>query len=366
MGSQHGPARVCGSRDASHRIRRRTTGESSVSSARMRQAGLGLAIVLFSAAPARATTCMYGTSYNDPDIHGPCFVDAIAGCPIHLVMPQAPPPVELTPTVLRNGQLVSVSSATMVVGTVAPTITTIDYYSCDCHRTTAAMTFNELALTLTGALAGDVVSVGGREITIKRWVGVLLVLLLAFPLADAAPARGPGKNFWRILVKPGGKWILYLAQKDKLDEELALTINTYDVRKVAGADVARLRGAINTPQPDDFDLQPFSQVAVTAAGIYLLRANMNDAMIAEALKHEPSFPDPPKAAHKTDGVKDEFVELHDNAIVCVGFRGPPHACIDYCSAEMCVSATEGIVRLSGAWAPFDHQFAQKKFWKRPP
>ena len=119
-----------------------------------------------SASPARATTCTYGITYHDPYIHGPCFVDAIEGCPIHLVMPHAPPPVALSPIVFRNGEVVTVAATTALVGSLAPTIMTIDYSSCDCHRQTFAMEFDELALTLTGARGGDVVSVAGRDITI--------------------------------------------------------------------------------------------------------------------------------------------------------------------------------------------------------
>jgi hypothetical protein len=132
----------------------------------MRYASLGFAIALVTAPPAHATTCSYAISYIDPTIHGACFIDAVAGCPIHLVMPHAPPPVELAPAVFRNGQLITVSATTALVGTLSPMITTIDYSSCDCHQTTSAMQFDQLAVTLTGALAGDVVSVGGHEIAI--------------------------------------------------------------------------------------------------------------------------------------------------------------------------------------------------------
>ena len=110
--------------------------------------------------------CTYSSSYNDPFSGGPCFVDAIAGCPIHLVMPHAQPPVDVMPEVLRNNTPVTVTSSTAVVGEVSPIVTSIDYYSCTCDRTTGPMQFDELAVTITGARAGEEVLVAGQAVTI--------------------------------------------------------------------------------------------------------------------------------------------------------------------------------------------------------
>jgi hypothetical protein len=54
----------------------------------MRHVCLGLtSVMLASSAAADADPmCSYTTAYSDPGIHGACFVDATAGCPIHLVM----------------------------------------------------------------------------------------------------------------------------------------------------------------------------------------------------------------------------------------------------------------------------------------
>lgn len=128
---------------------------------------LGFGIVMLAASTADAgPICMYSSSYNDPFFGGACFVDAVEGCPVHLVLPHEPPPVDLMPTVYRDGQVVTVTSTTAVVGSTTQPIETIDYYSCDCTRTTEMIQFDELALTITGARAGDMVDVGGTEITI--------------------------------------------------------------------------------------------------------------------------------------------------------------------------------------------------------
>src|SRR5262245_3787504 len=132
----------------------------------MRLASLGLVIVLGSTSPARAAMCTYGVSYIDPVIHGACFVDAVAGCPVHVVLLFRPPQAEITPTVFCDGKVISVASTAVIIGIARLSITTFDYSSCDCCRTTTAMQFDEIVLTLTGVRAGDVVLLEGTEITI--------------------------------------------------------------------------------------------------------------------------------------------------------------------------------------------------------
>ena len=114
-----------------------------------------------------AVVCTYTTGYSEPDISGPCFVDAVAGCPVHLVQPHSLPPVMLNPLVFRDAQSVPVTSMTSVVGMTSATFTDVDYFSCDCTPFTATTDFDEISLTLTGANAGDTVAIDGVEITIE-------------------------------------------------------------------------------------------------------------------------------------------------------------------------------------------------------
>ena len=78
---------------------------------------------------------------------------------------------------------------------------------------------------------------------------------------------------------------------------------------------------------------------------------MGDAEIAKALKGKPLFEDPPRAYHTLSGDHLQFLEIHDRVLVCMGQRyvpPPGPRCIDYCGDnEICISATAGIVRLSG-------------------
>ena len=138
----------------------------------MIRAAILLAILGSVSVAHAATTCTYSTSYDQPGLDGVCFVDAVAGCPVHVVLPHEPTPPDLEPQVYdRNGQPVTVTATTSVVGSVAPVITTIDYDSCTCDRTTAPMAFDELAVQLAGAKAGDIVAFGGDSITIAPSTG---------------------------------------------------------------------------------------------------------------------------------------------------------------------------------------------------
>jgi hypothetical protein len=184
-----------------------------------------------------------------------------------------------------------------------------------------------------------------------RGLGLLLVaLLLSVAAADDTKI---GKGFWKILVKPNAKWVL----KDIIGEKNAtITVETYDVRKVAGADVARLRWTLRsgdqTTDVGDSSSGRYTEVAVTAAGLYILSADMDDAKVTEALKKKPSRSDPPRPYRGTKQNSGRFLAIR-NGLVCMGEEPLPDAgpCEDTCEGDVCISATSGVVELSGTWAP---------------
>jgi hypothetical protein len=118
------------------------------------------------------------------------------------------------------------------------------------------------------------------------WIGLVAVFLLGMPAE--ADKKKPAKGFWKILVRPGAKWVL----NNRIDEQMgrqsgsSITVETYDVRKVGDADVARLRWSMgdDTEALKATHAGPITQVAVTSAGLYLLWASMDDKAVAEALK----------------------------------------------------------------------------------
>lgn len=187
----------------------------------------------------------------------------------------------------------------------------------------------------------------------RCWIAVLAVVMLGLP-AQAGDRR-PAKGFWKILVKPKAKWVLHdTVAEDAAHKAATITVETYDVRKVGGADVARLRwthASGKDRQDIGGELKP-TQVAVTPAGIYLLGAELDDAAVAAALKRKPSRSDPPKPYKGTKQNQGRFLRIDDD-LVCIGEEPLPDAgdCADVCEAEVCFSSTEGVVRISGLAAP---------------
>lgn len=195
----------------------------------------------------------------------------------------------------------------------------------------------------------------------KRWIGLLLISVIALPPAGA-DSKKPGKGFWRILVKPHATWVLHETIKD--EDKRTIKVETYDVRKVAGADVARLRWTL-TSGKDSSDIGStdegrYTQVAVTQAGLYLLTQDMDDAKVADALKNKPSRSDPPKPYDGTKRNEGRYLHIRGNDLVCLG-EGPRPGdgdCPDTCFGEVCISGSAGVVELSGNWAPGVSAFAQ--------
>ncbi len=182
--------------------------------------------------------------------------------------------------------------------------------------------------------------------------------------AEANPKRGKkppaskkttaSKGFWKILVQPNAKWVL----TETLDEEpKTLTVETYDVRKIDNADVARLRWTVHegkaTRDVGDTNTGKYTQVAVTSAGLYLFDADADDAKIADRLKGKPSRSDPPKAYDGTKQNNWRYLRIENDDEVCLGtneFLPADGDCPDTCFAEVCLSRTKGVVELTGQWA----------------
>ena len=162
------------------------------------------------------------------------------------------------------------------------------------------------------------------------------------------------KGFYKILVKPNAKWLL---RETIGDDKRTITVETYDVRKLGDADVARLRWTLAQRDGSKEDIGSsdsgkYTQLAVTNAGLYILTAEMDDAKIAERLKGKPSRSDPPKPYDGTKQNDGRYLTVSER-LVCFGEGPLPDAgpCEDTCDATMCVAATDGVVKLFGNWAP---------------
>ena len=193
-------------------------------------------------------------------------------------------------------------------------------------------------------------------------IGILSMMLLALPL-DAAPRRKApagkvGKGFWKVLVQPHAKWVLHRSDDDA--GTATIEVETYDVRKVGSADVARLRWTYrnNADTAQDMSGSPgmFTQVAVTPAGLYLLDKSDDDAKVQKALAGKPSRSDPPRPYQGTKLNHGRYLTVDDGK-VCMGTGPEPGAgdCPDTCEGEVCMT-TRGVVEVSGTYAPEDGIF----------
>ncbi len=185
------------------------------------------------------------------------------------------------------------------------------------------------------------------------WIGCLVLAMSGAVRAEVV--RKPDKDFWKILVTPKAKWILFESD-DTARKGATITVETYDVRTLGKAQVARLRWTHKVDKSESSTigggvLQP-TQVAVTREGLYLLDADMDDAAVTVALKKKPSRSAPPKPYKGTKKNGGRYLTVHGGE-VCMGWAklaedGP---CEDVCENEVCFDATRGVTSISGFDAP---------------
>jgi len=191
---------------------------------------------------------------------------------------------------------------------------------------------------------------------LKTWVGCLVLAFAVVP-AQAEDKKAkvakkkvvPSKDFWKILVKPNAKWVL----KNEEDKKDIVTVETYDVRKVGDADVARLRWMHGKEDIGATEAGKPTQVAVTDKGLFLLNAKNDDAAIAKRLEGKPSRSSPPKEYKSTKTNGGRYISIADTGEVCMGEApaDPDFQCEDVCDAYICLSEAKGLVELQGLWAP---------------
>ena len=194
------------------------------------------------------------------------------------------------------------------------------------------------------------------------WLGGLAIAIGLVATARTSEAK-PGKDFWKILVKPNAKWVLANTTKN---DKSTVTIETYDVRKVGDADVARLRVTHRwgTGKDDAADNSGASglpvQVAVTAKGLYFLNDTKDDAKILAVIAGKPTRSSPPKAYKGTKKNNGRYLRI-DGDTVCMGEEPLDDAgeCADVCEGEICIDATAGVVSLHGTLSPNHDDYAQK-------
>jgi hypothetical protein len=193
---------------------------------------------------------------------------------------------------------------------------------------------------------------------------LLPLLLLVASAADAAPRKKPAaatpagvvkeakaSSVWEPLVVANARFVLHGGE----GESARIIVESYDVRTVKGAKVARLRwvveeGGARSPMGNSLP----TQIAVTKKGAWLLTDRLDDKAVGEALRGKPTFTDPPRAGHSDDG----YVRK-DGEAVCVGIGTPPETpCpAGVCHAEYCLEPGVGLTSMSGNYTPSAGKFA---------
>jgi hypothetical protein len=187
-------------------------------------------------------------------------------------------------------------------------------------------------------------------------------------LAIPEGGDGFGPGFWNGLVKAGARWEL-----TSPIGEGTVVAETYDVRPLAGAEVARLRWTFTGKDGKKQDVGDsaagrYTQLAVTPAGLYLLDADQDDAAVTTALAKKPARSDPPKPYGPTEQNQGRFLDLIRTSwgpVACLGV-GPVHDSEKPLRREfglVCVSPSAGVVRIDGKWTPTGGIFMSKAFEK---
>jgi hypothetical protein len=162
-----------------------------------------------------------------------------------------------------------------------------------------------------------------------RGIPLLVVLLAACSHAGKPPAgvveakaaaAKPGAPRWAVLAQPA-RWVLH-GPSDSGEPVPDLVIETYDIRTVGGAQVARLRWS-EDGQP--YPSAPVTQIAVTAAGAFFLDAGADDAAVTAALAGKPSITDPLQPMPASTSADGRYLEVRQEDVVCIGEGPPPDA-----------------------------------------
>jgi hypothetical protein len=179
------------------------------------------------------------------------------------------------------------------------------------------------------------------------------------PLGDGAK---PG--LWQPLVAASTTWkLINYNIRTEPNEDDAVIVTNYDLRRVGSAAVARLRWKTSGGEDvGDGEHLP-QQVAVSGNKVWFLPLNAEDAAVSQALARKPTFVDPPAEVHPTRKNKWRWVHTSsgkNGPITCVGHYQPQgDDCEDTCAGMVCFSAKYGVVAVEGTSSPNFEYYALK-------
>jgi hypothetical protein len=205
------------------------------------------------------------------------------------------------------------------------------------------------ALARRGGASAALISCGGwRD---QGWDGGLVDV--AGCKVGPLPAAPPVPRPWATLVRPDARWELVG------DGGAHLTVETDDVRAIGDAQVARLRGLIDGDVVDMGRHGLPAQVAVTAAGIWFLDGDDDDAAIAHTIATTPpTYADVPALTEPSAVDFARVWRTGAGVAYCVGHRDPQRDCEPDTCNMACFAPDAGVVLLTGDDAPRGYMFSQ--------
>jgi hypothetical protein len=202
-----------------------------------------------------------------------------------------------------------------------------------------------------------------------RFAMVLLFVLVpaATLLGKTKPKVKPAKT--AAVAKPSIYAPLVEARRFSLSSTAAagsyISVESYDVRTVGAAKVARLRWTLvqnGVGEPLGGDLP--TQLALGKKGVWAFSDRLGDKEIAKELKKKPTWTDPPAIGTRKDGT---YVRK-DGEAICFGQGTAPGTakCNDVCHAEFCLAPERGVVAIGGLYTPNSAQFVAPEAGQVPP
>jgi hypothetical protein len=174
---------------------------------------------------------------------------------------------------------------------------------------------------------------------------------------------GAKPGLWQPLVAAATTWKLinYNIRKEP-NEDDAVIVTNYDLRRVGPAAVARLRWKTSAGEDVGSGDHLPRQVAVSGNKVWFLPLNADDEAVSKALAGKPTFGDPPADVRPTR--KNKWRWVHTNSgkhgsLTCIGHYQQDDGCEDTCTGMVCFSATYGVVAVEGTSSPNFEYYALK-------
>ena len=185
------------------------------------------------------------------------------------------------------------------------------------------------------------------------------------------PTPPPPNSLWLNLIAKETTWVLHSETAEAGEHVDRVEIKVTSLRRKGNVRIAELqwsfvgeggRRPVNTTVP--------AMIIADGKNALIYESNTDlegdsDDDFVKALATEPSHADPPVEYRRSEEWGTEWLKFHDTGkgkIACFE-QGPPDeedfVCEDTCYALLCYSQRDGIVGLTGTWAPgFDHFAAE--------